>query len=90
MKHKFWLVFAVIQFTGLAAALEASWLQEPLALMVSAAALLPGSLAAIGLMTHLKVAANLPFWLLGAISVTVNVLLFALMLFPLARFRKQR
>jgi hypothetical protein len=88
MKHKFWLVFAVIQLIGIAALFVSSWLEEPTVLMLSAVMLLPGSMAAIGLITHFRFAANFPFWLLAAISVTANGLVSALLMFLLSRFRK--
>jgi hypothetical protein len=84
------VIFGVIQLTGIGAAFEAMRVfQDPILLLLSLALLLPGSVVWAEL-TWGRSALDLGLWSLTAISFGVNVILFAIALFLLKRFRKAR
>ena len=90
MKRKYWMIFGVIQLAGGAAAFEAMRVfQDPILLLLSLVLLLPGSVLWAEL-TWGRFGLDLGLWSLGAISVVVNTLLFASVLFLLRRFRRAR
>jgi hypothetical protein len=87
MKHKSWWIFGVVQFTGVGAAFLGALAQDPLLLGLSWLFLVPGTLASIPIYKHLQPGYGF-FLLPSAVAVTMNVLLFALVLFLLAKRRK--
>lgn len=89
MKSKPWWIFGVIQFTGLGAAFLAALIQDPLLLGVSWLFLLPGTLASIPVYKHLQPGYGV-LLLPGAVALTTNVLLFALVSFLVGRHSEHR
>jgi hypothetical protein len=90
MNGKYWVILGVIQLTGIAAAFVAMRVfQDPILLLLSLALLLPGSLVWAE-MTWGRFGLNLGYLSLGAISLIVNAILFASLLFLLKRFRRAR
>src|SRR6266853_2150061 len=72
MKRKYWLIFGVVQATGIVAAFGAFFLQFPTSLLLALLLLLPGTLASVALSRPGQVGANLSPWTLGAIAVLAN------------------
>jgi hypothetical protein len=83
MKRKGWMIFGVV------AVFEAAFLQFPALLLLSVALLLPGSLFWAELSWG-RTGTNLPLWMLGAISIRANVLLFGLASFAFKKIRRSQ
>jgi hypothetical protein len=90
MKRKYWLIFGVVQATGIIFALGGFFLIFPSSLLLAMLLLLPGTLVSVALYRPGHVGANSSPWTLGAIAVLVNVLLFTATSFLLRKYRKSK
>jgi len=90
MKRKYWLIFGVVQATGIIFALGGFFLIFPSSLLLALLLLLPGTLVSVALYRPGQVGANSSLWPLGAIAILVNVLLFATTSFLLKKYRKSK
>jgi hypothetical protein len=90
MKRKYWLIFGVVQATGIIFALGGFFLQFPTSLLLAMLLLLPGTLVSVALFAHGQVGADWSAWTLGTIAVLANVLLFTTTSFLLRRYRKSK
>ncbi len=91
MKHKYWWIFGAIQLMGLFAGLEGLYLpDDPLLWSLSLLLLLPGTLISYPFSTLGHGGMHWPLWIVYAVAVTVNLLLFALASSLISRIRKSK
>jgi hypothetical protein len=90
MKRKYWLIFGVVQATGIIFALGGFFLLFPTSLLLALLLLLPGSLVSVALFVHGQVGPKWSPCAVGAIAVLANVLLFTTTSFLLRRYRKSK
>ena len=91
MKPRYWRIFGVIQFVGVACGLGGLyWLQDPIGWGVSLLVLLPGTLVAWPFSKLGHAGTDWPIWTVFAIAVGVNVILFATLSLLVGLHRKPK